>query len=150
MCPLSAWVTPGISRDAHAGGENLVLLCINVFFWHFGICSLPVAGLFSCSRLRGTQGACPDLARKFGPWPRSASTCSGGSKWQVPSGRDSEHVEPARCMQTQEQVKRMSDGSCDIWDLECHQSMSSDLLGDGKVFPRHQHARHSTTFSTIR
>ena len=24
------------------------------------------------------------------------------------------------------------------------------LLGDGEVFPRHQHARHATTFSTIR
>ena len=27
-------------------------------------------------------------------------TCSGGSKCQVRSGRDSEHVEPSRCMQT--------------------------------------------------
>ena len=76
-------------------------------------------------------------------------TCSGGSKCQVPSGRDSKHVEPSRCIQTQEQVKIMSDGSCDIWDLECHHCRQT-VLGDGKVFPRHQHARHATTFSTIR
>ena len=37
-------------------------------------------------------------------------------------------------MQTHVQVKRMSDGSCDIWDLECHQRRQT-LLGDGKIFP---------------
>ena len=40
---------------------------INVFFWPFAFFSLPAAGLSSCSRLRGTQGARPDPARKVGP-----------------------------------------------------------------------------------
>ena len=40
------------------------------------------------------------------------STCSGGSKWQVPTGSDSEHVELSRPMQTHVQIKIMSDGSC--------------------------------------
>ena len=50
------------------------------FFGTPAFFSLPAACLSSCSRLRGT--------------------CSGGSKWEVPSGRDSEHVEPSRHMQT--------------------------------------------------
>ena len=69
--------------------------------WHAGSPPGPRTQVWALAKVRGT--------------------CSGGSKWQVPSGRDSEHVEPSRCMQTQEQVKAISDGSCDIWDLECHQ-----------------------------
>ena len=46
---------------------NLVLLCVNVFFWSFGIFSLQAEGLLSCSWLRGTQGARPGPAHKFGP-----------------------------------------------------------------------------------
>ena len=38
-------------------------------------------------------------------------TCSGGSKWQVFTGSDSEHVEPSRPMQTHVQVRRTSDDS---------------------------------------
>ena len=48
-------------------------------------------------------------------------TCSRGPKSQVPSGRHSEHVEPSSCLQTHVQATRTSDGSCGIWDLECHQ-----------------------------
>ena len=59
-------------------------------------------------------------------------TCSGGLKWHVRSGRHSEHVEPSRCMQIHAQVKRMSDGSHVIWDLECRQRRQTSL-GDGKV-----------------
>ena len=39
--------------------------------------SLPAAGLFSCSRLRGTQGARPDPIRKFGPRPRAVAHALG-------------------------------------------------------------------------
>ena len=39
--------------------------------------SLPAAGLSSCSRLRGTQGARPDPIRKFGPRPRSVARALG-------------------------------------------------------------------------
>ena len=48
-------------------------------------------------------------------------TCSRHPKSQVPSERHSEHVEPSSCLQTHVQVKQTSDGSCGIWDLECHQ-----------------------------
>ena len=35
----------------------------------------------------------------------------------------------------------MSDVSCDIWDLEnVINVVRHYILGDGKVFPRHQHA----------
>ena len=38
---------------------------------------LPAAGLSSCSRLRGTQGAHPDPARNVGPWPRFVARALG-------------------------------------------------------------------------
>ena len=74
--------------------------------FHFNTCffgpsaffSLSTAGLSSCSRLRGTQGARPGPARKFGPWSRSVARALG-FKVASPLG-DSEHVEPSRCMQT--------------------------------------------------
>ena len=47
------------------------------FFGPSSFFSLPAAGLFSYSRLRGTQGARPDPARKFGPWPRSVAHALG-------------------------------------------------------------------------
>ena len=43
------------------------------FFHPSAFFSLPAAGLSSCSRLRGTQGAHPDPIRKFGPRPRSVA-----------------------------------------------------------------------------
>ena len=57
-------------------------------------------------------------------------TCSGGWKWHVRSGRHSEHVEPSRPMQTHVHNTsltgwKMSDVSCDIWDLECHQCLQT-------------------------
>ena len=39
--------------------------------------SLLAAGLSSCSRLRGTQGARPDPIRKFEPRPRSVAHALG-------------------------------------------------------------------------
>ena len=74
---------------------------------------------------------------------------SGDSKSLVTTGRHSEHVEPFRPMQTHVQDKTISDGSYGIYDIECRQCRQT-LLDDGKVFPRHQLARHATTFSTIR
>ena len=47
------------------------------FFGTPAFFSLPAACLSSCSRLRGTQGARPDPARKFGPWPRSVARALG-------------------------------------------------------------------------
>ena len=85
------------------------ILCINVFLWHMGIFSLLAAGLFSCSRLRGTQGARRNTTAQSWALVDVRGTCSGGSTWQVPSGRDSEHVEPFRPMQTHVH------NTCDLW-----------------------------------
>ena len=116
---LSTCVTPGISLHTHPEGEACITMYKCVFFAHRHFFSLPVEGLFSCSRLRGTQGARPNTTAQVWALAEVRCTCSGGSNWQVLSGRDSEHVAPSRCMHTHVQVKRMSDLSCDIWDLEC-------------------------------
>ena len=104
--------------------------------------------MLSCSRLRGTQGAGPELERKFGPWPTSVAR-DLGFKVVRPLAEGFRARRPSTPRQTHVQVKRMSDVSCDIWDLECHQCRQT-ILGDGKAFPPHQHARHATTFNTIR
>ena len=56
------------------------------FFGPSAFFSLPAAGLFSCSRLRGKQGARPNPARKFGPWPRSAARALGVQSGKSPRG----------------------------------------------------------------
>ena len=60
------------------------------FFGPSTLFSLPAAGLSSCSRLRGTQGAGPDPASKFGPWPRSVARtlgvqCRKSARGRIPS-----------------------------------------------------------------
>ena len=49
-------------------------------FFHMGIFSLPTAGLFSCSWLRGTQGACPHTTAQVWGLAEVRGTCSGDSK----------------------------------------------------------------------
>ena len=102
------------------------------FFGTSAFFFLPAAGLFSWSRIRGTKGARPDATAQVWVLAEARRTCSGGSNWQIPTRSDSEQVEPSRPMHTQVYVKRMSDGSCDIWDLECRQRRQT-LLGDGKI-----------------
>ena len=56
-------------------------LCITMYkcvFWHIGIFSLPTAGLFSCSRLRGTQGAPRNTSAQVWVLVDIRGTCSGG------------------------------------------------------------------------
>ena len=91
------------------------------FFGPSAFFSLPAAGLSSCSRLRSTQGARRNTTAQVWALGGVRGTCSGGSKSQVPTGRHSERLGPSRPQETHVQVKRMSDGWCDIWDLECHQ-----------------------------
>ena len=93
---------------------NLVLLCINVLFLHMATFSLPAAGLSSCPRLLGMQGARSNATAQVLALAVVRGTCSRGSKSQVTTGKHSEHVEPSRPMQTHVHVKKMSDGSCDI------------------------------------
>ena len=62
----------------HIPKRNLVRIYIYMCFFHpSAFFSLPAAGLSSCSRLRGTQGARPDPIRKFGPPPRSVARALG-------------------------------------------------------------------------
>ena len=114
-----------------------------------GIFSLQAAGFFSYSWLRCTQGARRNTRAQVWALADARGTCSGGSKSQVLTGRHSEHVGPSRSLKTPVKVKRMSGGSCDIWDLECHQRRQTLLPWWWKSFPRH-HARHATTFNTIK
>ena len=68
----------------------------------------------------------PGPARKFVRWPRSVARALG-----VQSGKSARGGIPITssrpgpwkptCIIHYQQVKEMSDVSCDIWDLECHQ-----------------------------
>ena len=106
-------------------GSFLVLSAL----WHAGSPPGPRVQVWALAEVRGTCSGSSKWHAGSPPGPRVQvwalaevrGTCSGGSKWQVPMGRDSKHVEPSRPLQTHVQIKRMSKGSCDIWNLECHQ-----------------------------
>ena len=84
--------------------------------------------------------------RKCGPWPRSVARALGV---KVASDHG-EAFRARRAIQAQSNpCTEMSDGSCDILNLECRQCRQA-ILDDGKVFPQQQLARHATTFSTTR
>ena len=106
------------------------------FFGTFAFFSLPAAGLFSCSRLRGTQGARRNTTAQVWALADVRGTCSGGSKSQVPTRRHSEHVGPSRPLQTHVQVKRICptahviSGILNVLNVVRHY-----LLGDGNFFP---------------
>ena len=112
------------------------------FFGTSAFYSLPAVSLFSCSRLRGTQGALPDTTAQVWALAEVRGTCSGVQSGKSPRGViPSMYSHPGQCKPTYRlkecptahlQVKRMSDSSCDIWDLECRQCRQI-LLGDGKV-----------------
>ena len=129
-CPFST--PPGFHFNTHPEGEPCIYLVyidyINVFFHPSAFFSLTAAGLFPCSQLCGAQGVCPDTTVHVWALAEVRGTYSGGSEWQIPTGSDSEHVEPSRPMQTHVQVRRMSDSPCDIWDLECCQCRQTLLL----------------------
>ena len=82
---------------------------MNVFFLHIGIFSLPAAGRFSrvVSRALSASGHAGNPPEHHGESVALAkvrSTCSGGSKSQITTGRHSEHVEPSRPMKTHVQI----------------------------------------------
>ena len=92
-------------------GIKIILLCINVFLALRHFCSSG-RGSFLVFSAPWYAGACPDTACKFGPWPTSAARTVGVRKWQVLSGRDSDHLEPSTFMQTQNHLNKMFDGMC--------------------------------------
>ena len=118
------------------------------FFYPSAFFSLPVAGRSSCSRAPWHAGSPPGPRAQVWALAEVRGTCSGDSKWQVPTGRDSEHVEPSRPLQTHVQVKECPTAHVISGMLNVINVVRHYLLGDAKVFPRHQHARHATTFST--
>ena len=80
---------------------GLTLVCMYIAMYkcvllHIGVFSIPTAGLFSCSQLRGTQGARPTTTAQVWALAEVRGKCSGGSKSQVTTGRHSEHVQPSR------------------------------------------------------
>ena len=88
---------------------GLTLVCMYIAMYkcvllHIGVFSIPTAGLFSCSQLRGTQGARPTTTAQVWALAEVRGKCSGGSKSQVTTGRHSDHVELSRPMQTHVQV----------------------------------------------
>ena len=96
----------GVSPPRRSPLCILLSECINVFFAHIGIFYFPAAGRFSCSRLRGTQGARPNTTALVRALVEVRGTCSGGSKSQVTTGRHSEHVEASGPMKIHVKVKK--------------------------------------------
>ena len=104
----------------HIPKGNLVHIykCV---FWTFGFLFSSGRGSFLVLSAPWHAGSPPGPRTQVWALAEVRGTCCGGSKWHGRSGRDSEHVEPSRPLKTHVQVKRMSDGSCDIWDVEWHQ-----------------------------
>ena len=113
------------------------------FFWHIGIFLSPGRGSFLVPSAPGHAGSPPEH--------HGASSGPGRGPWHVlwgfevasPHGEGfrarraiQAHANPCtgqkKCPTAHVQVKRMSDGLCDILDLECRQYRQT-LLRDGKV-----------------
>ena len=107
---------------SHTSRRGILYIYINVFFLPFGIFSSSDRGSFLVFSPPSHAWSPPEPHTNVWALAEVRGTCSGGSKWQLRSGRDYQHVESSRPMQTHVQVKRMSDISCDIWDLEYHQT----------------------------
>ena len=98
-----------------------ILLCINVFLWHIGIFFSSGRGSFlvlsapwHAGSPREHQGASVGPGRH--PWH-----VLWGFKVASPHGEAFRARRAIQATENHVHVKRMSAGSCDIWDLECHQ-----------------------------
>ena len=67
------------------------------FFWPFGIFCSSGRRSFLVLSAPWHAGSPPGPRAQVWALAEVRGTCSGGPKWQVPSGNDSEHVEPSRC-----------------------------------------------------
>ena len=97
-CGMPACVTP--RGTSHSPKGSLVLPCINVFFWTIGISFSSGRGSFLVLSAPWHAGSPPGPRAQVWALVEVRGTCSGGSKRQIPSGRDSEDVEPSRSMKT--------------------------------------------------
>ena len=111
--PISEVIT-GLPRPYYHSVHIYILrsIYINVFFWSIGIYFSSGRGSFLVLSAPWHAGSPPGYRAQVWALAEVRGICSGGSKWQVPTGSDSDHVEPARPTQTHVQVKKMSDSSC--------------------------------------
>ena len=101
-----AHVGQGGNKRTFSVNQRVVFLRVrfqlNVFFCTRAFFSLPTAGRFSCSRLRGTPGARPYSTAQVWALAEVRGTCSGGSKsrknWQVTTATTKSH--PGACRPT--------------------------------------------------
>ena len=86
----------------HISKGNLVYVCMELSFCGIRNFSLPAAGLFSRSRLRGTQRGSPvHHGASVGPGPVARSLgVQSRESWQVIARLLSDQLEPIRPMQT--------------------------------------------------
>ena len=97
-CGMPACVTP--RETSHSSKGSLVHVYRNVLFWPLGVFFFSGRGSFLVLSAPWHAGSPPGPRTQVWALVEVRGTCSGGSKWQVRSGRDSEHVEPSRPMQT--------------------------------------------------
>ena len=122
------------------------------FFHPSAFFYLLAAGLSSCSWLRGTQGAHPDPIRKFGPRPRSVARAVGvESGTSAGGGIPSTYSHPGPCKPTRtkyiiNRLKKCPTSHVISGILNVINVVRRYIPGDGKVFPWHQHGRHSTIY----
>ena len=132
-----------------------IYISINVFFWPIGIFFSSGRGSFLVLSAPWHAGSPPGPRTQVWALAEVRGTCSGGSTWQVSSGRDSEHVEPSRPMQTHVH----NTWYILTWVKKCPTAISMILnvvnvdrhyLLMERYFPDTQLARKATTFSTMR
>ena len=145
-CPVSSCVTPGFHFSTYPEGEpcKYICTCVYLALRHFFLHRPRVfpRALGSMAHREPARTPHPSLGPGRGPWH-----VLWGLKVARPLGeafRARGAIQAPANLRTV-QVKRMSRGWCDIWDLDVINVVRHYLRGDGNVFPRHQHARHSTT-----
>ena len=121
------------------------------FFRPSAFFALTTEGPASCSGHCATQRARPDPIRKFGSWPRSVAH----ALW-VQSGKSARggicarraiqaHANP-RTLYLINRLKKCPTSHVISGILNVINVVRHYIPGDGKVFPRHQHARHMTIY----
>ena len=121
------------------------------FFRPSAFFALTTEGPASCSGHCATQRARPDPIRKFGSWPRSVAH----ALW-VQSGKSARggicarraiqaHANP-RTLYLINRLKKCPTSHVISGILNVINVVRHYIPGDGKVFPRHQHGRHSTIY----
>ena len=76
-------------------------------FWPFGIFLFSVHGSYLVLSALWHAESPPGPLTQVWALAEVRGTCSGGSKSHVYSGRDSEHVEPSRSLQTRTGLKNV-------------------------------------------